>query len=56
MRSAQSSTPITADDVTDEMVLVWYKDFPYMATMPNAIQSAKKDLAAAYNAVLKHRL
>ena len=44
-------TPISADDVTDEMVLAWYKDFPYMANMPHAIQSAKKDLTAAYNVV-----
>ena len=47
-------TPITADDVTDEMVLVYYADFPYLKDKPNLLQGAKKDLVAAYNLVAAH--
>jgi hypothetical protein len=46
--SPQALTPITPDDVTDEMVQQW-------KLSGAESYEPKKDIAAAYNAVRKHR-
>jgi hypothetical protein len=45
-------TPITADMVTDEMAIDYFKDYPYMKFEPDSLICAKRCIAAAVNAYM----
>jgi hypothetical protein len=41
--------PITAEDVTDEVAIEYFKDYPYMQAEPDALLCAKRLIATAVN-------